>query len=182
MRVQSNGLAGPNIAAGSGEALSSKQFLGLMQVCSVPKASFPVLQERLVLSVDEIFRIPASAEGNRAAEEITSASPTTHAYPQGSNSGTKSKRRSVRKRKANARTPKKTDGILSARIGEWMAGERRKQRKAQCARAMQSRARLPAYSPLTRSLHSLYYVAVACELCVQSATVQARFPSGGDSA
>lgn len=154
MRAQSNGLAGPNIAAGSGEALSSKEFLGLMRSCSVPKASFPVLQERLVLSVDDFFRIPASAEGNRAAEKITSASPTTHAYPQGSNSGTKSKRRSVRKRKANARTPKKTDGILSTRIGEWMAGERRKQRKAQCARAMQSRARLPAYSPLTRLLHS----------------------------
>ena len=49
MRVQSNGLAGANIAAGSGEARSSKQLLG----------------------------------------------PTTHAYPQGSNSGTKSKRRSV---------------------------------------------------------------------------------------
>lgn len=55
MRVQSNGLAGPNIAAGGGEARSSKQFLGLMRVCSVPKASFPVLQERLVLSVDDFF-------------------------------------------------------------------------------------------------------------------------------
>ena len=76
MREQSNGLAGPNIAAGSGEARSSKQFLGLMRVCSVPKASFPVLQERLVLSVDDFLRIPASAEGNRTAEEITSASPT----------------------------------------------------------------------------------------------------------
>ena len=95
MRVQSNGLAGANIAAGSGEARSSKQLLGLMRVCSVPKASFPVLQERLVLSVDDFSRIPASAEGNRAAEEITSASPTTHAYSQGSNSGTKSKQRSV---------------------------------------------------------------------------------------
>lgn len=185
MRVQSNGLAGPNIAAGGGEARSSKQFLGLMRVCSVPKASFPVLQERLVLSVDDFFRIPVSAEGNRAEQpkKITSASPTTHAYSQGSNSGTKSKQRSVsQEAKANASAPKKTVGILSARIGDWMAGERRKQRKAQCARAMQSRARLPAYSPLTRLLHSLYYVAVACELCVQSATVQARFPSGGDSA
>ena len=97
MRAQSNGLAGPNIAAGSGEARSSKQFLGLMRVCSVPKASFPVLQERLVLSVDDFFRIPVSAEGNRAEqpEKITSASPTTHAYSQGSNSGTKSKQRSV---------------------------------------------------------------------------------------
>lgn len=186
MRVQSNGLAGANIAAGSGEARSSKQLLGLMRVCSVPKASFPVLQERLVLSVDDFSRIPASAEGNGAEQpkKITSASPTTHAYPQGSNSGTKSKRRSVSQeaKSKRARAPKKTVGILSARIGDCMAGERRKQRKAQCARTMQSRARLPAYSPLTRSLHSLYYVAVACELCVQSATVQARFPSGGDSA
>lgn len=68
MRVQSNGLAGPNIAAGSGEARSSKQFLRLMRVCSVPKASFPVLQERLVLSVDDFFRIPVSAEGNGAEQ------------------------------------------------------------------------------------------------------------------
>ena len=69
MRVQSNGLAGPNIAAGSGEARSSKQFLGLMRVCSVPKASFPVLQERLVLSVDDFFRIPASAALEKETEQ-----------------------------------------------------------------------------------------------------------------
>ena len=133
MRAQSNGLAGPNIAAGSGEAVSSKQFLGLMRLCSVLKASYPVLQERLVLSVGDFFRTPASAERNSAKQpkKITSASPITHAYPQGSNSGTKSKRRSVRKRRSKrARAPKKTVGILSARIGERMAGERRKQRNA----------------------------------------------------
>ena len=97
MRAQSNGLAGPNIAAGGGKAVSSKESLGLMRICSVPKASFPVLQERLVLSVDDFFGIPVSAEGNRAEQpkKITSASPTTHAYSQGSNSGTKSKQRSV---------------------------------------------------------------------------------------
>jgi hypothetical protein len=69
MREQSNGLAGPNIAAGGGEAVSSKEFLGLMRICSVPKASFPVLQERLVLSVDDFFRIPASAALDNETEQ-----------------------------------------------------------------------------------------------------------------
>ena len=76
MREQSNGLAGPNIAAGGGRAVSSKELLGLMRICSVPRASFPVLQERLVLSVDDFLRIPASAEGKRTATKVTSASPT----------------------------------------------------------------------------------------------------------
>ena len=180
MRVQSNGLAGPNIAAGSGEAFSSKQFPGLMRACSVPKASFPVLQERLVLSVDDFFRIPVSAEGNGAEQ------PKKNHQRQPNNACIFSRQQrrdkeqttvgqSVRKRRANASAPKKTVVILSARIGDWMAGERRKQRKAQCARAMQSRARLPAYSPLTRLLHSCTtWQWLASELCVQSTPLQYR--------
>jgi hypothetical protein len=59
------------------------------------------------------------------------------------------------------------------RIGEWKAGERRKA----------SRARNLGCGYL-HGLHLLgaavlYYVAVACELCVQQ---KARFPRGGDSA
>ena len=87
MREQSNGLAGPNIAAGGGRAVSSKELLGLMRICSVPKASFPVLQERLVLSVDDMisFVFPrVQNASNRTAEAITSANPT-HAFSQASN-------------------------------------------------------------------------------------------------
>ena len=125
MRVQSNGLAGPNIAAGSGEALSSKQFLGLMRICSVPKASFPVLQERLVLSVDDFFRIPASAEGNRTAEKNHQRQPNACMNiltADNSDSGAKSKRRSG-KRRANARAQEDwwntQDALGNAR---WMDG------------------------------------------------------------
>lgn len=149
MREQSNGLAGPNIAAGGGKAVSSKESLGLMRICSVPKASFPVLQERLVLSVDDFFRIPASAALENETEQPKKKSPAPAAqrmhFSQGSNSnsdsdsdsGTKSKRRSGSKESAAQTEPEWLLLTLAhAHWGmarEWKAGERR---KAQCARAI----------------------------------------------
>jgi hypothetical protein len=148
MREQSNGLAGPNIAAGGGKAVSSKEFLGLMRICSVPKASFPVLQERLVLSVDDLF----SYSRECAALEKETEQPKKNHQRQQPNAciflkaatvtatataGHKSKRRSGSKENAAQTEPEWLLLTLAhAHWGmarEWKAGERR---KAQCARAI----------------------------------------------
>jgi hypothetical protein len=71
--------------------------------------------------------------------------------------------------------PRNTELLTSERmrIGEWKAGERR---KASRARNL-GRGYLHGLHLLGAAV--LYYVAVACELCIQQ---KARFPSGGDSA
>jgi hypothetical protein len=130
MREQSNRLAGPNIAASGGEAVSSKEFLGLMRICSVPKASFPVLQERLVLSVDDFFRIPASAALDNETEQ-----PKKNHQRQQQRGKKQTTVRKQRERGAN-RTRMAATHLAHAHWGmarEWKAGERR---KAQCARAI----------------------------------------------
>jgi hypothetical protein len=182
MREQSNGLAGPNIAAGGGEAVSSKEVLGLMRICSVPKASFPVLQERLVLSVDDFFRIPASAALDNETEQpkknhqrqqpnacifLKAATATATAGP-------KSKRRSGSKESAAQTEPEWLLLTSRMRIGEWLENGRPVRGARPSVRA-QSRARLPAYSPLTRLLHSCTtWQWLASELCVQSTPLQYR--------
>lgn len=187
MREQSNGLAGPNIATGGGKAVSSKEFLGLMRICSVPKASFPVLQERLVLSADDFFRIPASAALENETErpkknhqrqqpnaciflEAATATATATAMAgQKANDGQEAKET---RRKQN-----QNEWLLLTsrmRIGEWLENGRPVRGARPSARA-QSRARLPAYSPLTRLLHSCTtWQWLASELCVQSTPLQYR--------
>ena len=177
MREQSNGLAGPNIAAGGGRAVSSKELLGLMRICSVPKASFPVLQERLVLSVDDFFRIPASAEGNRTAEKNHQRQPNACMNilkADNSESGAKSKRRSGSKESgANRSRIMPANSPRACALGNAHTGW--PVRGARPSVRAQSRARLPAYSPLTRLLHSCTtWQWLASELCVQSTPLQYR--------
>lgn len=184
MREQSNGLAGPNIAAGGGKAVSSKEFLGLMRICSVPKASFPVLQERLVLSVDDFFRIPASA----ALENVTEQPKENHQRQQPNaciflkaatataTAGHKSKRGSGSKESAAQTEPEWLLLTLAhMRIGEWLENGRPVRGARPSVRA-QSRARLPAYSPLTRLLHSCTtWQWLASELCVQQQSTPLQY-------
>jgi len=135
------------------------------------KPASPSCKSLALLPLAPFLRIPASAELN---SRRNSPAPTQHALtPQASDSGEESKRRSGKHkgkakqgeelRRANARAQEHRELLTSERmrIGEWMAGERR---KASRARNL-GRGYLHGLHLLGAAV--LYYVAVACELCVQ---------------
>jgi len=128
------------------------------------------------------LRSTLSSCSRECRTEFTSAGPTCSQAS--SNSGEESKRQPGNiggERKAKScveqtrARPRNTELLTSERmrIGEWKAGERR---KASLARNL-GRGYLHGLHLLGAAV--LYYVAVACELCIQQ---KARFPSGGDSA
>jgi hypothetical protein len=120
---------------------------------------------------------------NRTAEEESPAPAAQRMhFSQGSdsnsdsdsNSGAKSKRRSGSKESAAQIEPEWLLLTSRMRIGEWLENGRPVRGARPSVRA-QSRARLPAYSPLTRLLHSCTtWQWLASELCVQSTPLQYR--------
>lgn len=129
-------------------------------------------------SVDLFFRIPASAERqqlNSRRNHKRQPNACIFSRQQQTDSGAKIKRRTGSKESgANERMPATHLAHAHWECTGWPV------RGARPSVRAQSRARLPAYSPLTRCCNSVLrgsgLTSFACT------PLQARFPSGGDSA
>ena len=126
-----------------------------MRICSVPKASFPVLQERPSGALSGRFSSYSRECRRKQNSRKKSPAPAQrmHEHSQGRQQRQRGeKQTTVRKAKSKrARTRRLAE--YSGRIGEctmdgWPV------RGARPSVRAQSRARLPAYTPLTRLLHS----------------------------
>ena len=122
-------------------------------------------------------------EGNRTAEEKSPAPAAQRMhFSQGSNSNSDSdsgakKQTTIRKQRERGanRTRMAATHLARMRIGEWLENGRPVRGARPSVRA-QSRARLPAYSPLTRLLPSCTtWQWLASELCVQQQSTPLQY-------